>query len=93
MNLRLKLELAMGKPALAPQPAGLREPSQALLGQAPVAFAAGTLNSNLFDRDRLRSGNVIHGPALLLQLDTTIVVPPAWGGAVDPFGNLVLEPD
>jgi N-methylhydantoinase A len=93
VNLRLKLELAMGKPALIPQPAGLREASQALLGQAPVAFAAGTLNSNLYDRDRLRSGNVIHGPALLLQLDTTIVVPPAWGGAVDPFGNLVMEPD
>ena len=93
VNLRLKLELAMGKPALTPQPAGLREASQASLGQAPVAFAAGTLNSNLYDRDRMRSGNVIQGPALLLQLDTTIVVPPAWGGAVDPFGNLVMEPD
>jgi len=93
VNLRLKLELAMGKPALTPQPAGLREASQALLGQAPVVFAAGTLNSNLYDRDRMRSGNVIQGPALLLQLDTTIVVPPAWGGAVDPFGNLLLEPD
>ena len=93
VNLRLKLELAMDKPALTPQPAGLPEASQALLGQAPVAFPAGTLNSNLYDRDKLRSGNLIQGPALLLQLDTTIVVPPAWGGAVDPFGNLVLEPD
>ena len=93
VNLRLKLELAMDKPALTPQPAGLPEASQALLGQATVAFPAGTLNSNLYDRDKLRSGNLIQGPALLLQLDTTIVVPPAWGGAVDPFGNLVLEPD
>jgi N-methylhydantoinase A len=93
VNLRLKLELAMDKPALTPQPASLPEASQALLGQAPVVFPAGTLNSNLYDRDKLRSGNLIQGPALLLQLDTTIVVPPAWGGAVDPFGNLVLEPD
>jgi N-methylhydantoinase A/oxoprolinase/acetone carboxylase beta subunit len=29
---------------------------------------------------------------LVLQMDTTIVVPPGWGGTVDPFGNLVLEP-
>ena len=29
------------------------------------------------------------GPALLLQLDSTIVVPPGWGGSVDAFGNLV----
>lgn len=93
VNLRLKLELAIDKPALTPQPAGLPEASQALLGQAPVAFPAGILNSNLYDRDKLRSGNLIQGPALLLQLDTTIVVPSAWGGAVDPFGNLVLEPD
>ena len=34
----------------------------------------------------------ITGPALLLQLDTTIVVPPGWAGEVDPYGNLLLEP-
>ena len=33
------------------------------------------------------------GPALLFQLDTTIVVPPGWNGEVDPYGNLLLEPD
>jgi hypothetical protein len=25
-------------------------------------------------------------------MDTTTVVPPEWGGTVDPYGNLVLEP-
>jgi N-methylhydantoinase A len=46
----------------------------------------------LYDRAKLHAGNRIQGPALLLQLDTTIVVPPGWGGSVDPYGNLVLEP-
>jgi len=41
----------------------------------------------------LRSGNQIQGPALVVQMDSTIVVPPGWGGAVDPYGNLVLEPE
>ncbi|MDA0734849.1 MAG: hydantoinase/oxoprolinase family protein [Chloroflexi bacterium] len=93
VNLRLKLELQVDKPALIPEPAGPADASPALLGQASVVFPDGTLKSNLYDRDNLRSGNYIQGPALLLQLDTTIVVPPGWGGAVDPYGNLVLEPE
>ncbi|HEU0021661.1 MAG TPA: hydantoinase/oxoprolinase family protein [Dehalococcoidia bacterium] len=108
VNLRLKLELAVAKPALTPQPAGPPDPYPALLGQVSVVFPDGTVPgnlyasnlyasnlyaSNLYDRDKLRSGNRVQGPALLLQLDTTIVVPPGWGGAVDPYGNLVLEPE
>ena len=92
VNLRLKLELAVDKPALAPQPTGPADASPALLDEVSVVFPDGTLKSHLYDRDKLISGNHIQGPALLLQLDTTIVVPPGWGGAVDPYGNLVLEP-
>ena len=28
----------------------------------------------------------------MLQLDTTIVVPPGWGGVIDSYVNLALEP-
>ncbi len=31
------------------------------------------------------------GPAVIVQMDATTAVPPGWRGAVDPFGNLVLE--
>jgi N-methylhydantoinase A len=58
----------------------------------PVVFPDGTLPTSLYDRDKLGSGNRLQGPALLLQLDTTTLVPPGWGGSVDPYGNLVLEP-
>ena len=50
------------------------------------------MTTTLYDRDRLEAGNRLAGPALLLQLDTTIVVPPGWDGEVDPYGNLLLEP-
>jgi N-methylhydantoinase A len=92
VNLRLKLELAAAKPDLTPEPAGPADPSSALLGQFPVVFPDGTLPTSLYDRDKLGSGNRLQGPALLLQLDTTTLVPPGWGGSVDPYGNLVLEP-
>ena len=55
-------------------------------------FPSGPLQSKLYDREQLQTGNRIQGPALLLQLDSTIVVSPGWGGTVDPYGNLILEP-
>ena len=91
VNLRLKLELAMPKPAIDPEPPGPPDASAALLERAEVVFREGPLPTALYDRELLRCGQRIDGPALLLQLDTTIVVPPGWGGSVDPWGNVILE--
>ena len=92
VNLRLKLELAMDKPQLEPAANQGTDSAPAVIGNVEVVFADGAIATTLYDRDRLRTGNRIDGPALLLQLDTTIVVPPGWNGEVDPYGNLILEP-
>ena len=92
VNLRLKLELAMDKPRLEPAPAQDADASHAVIGVAGAVFAGGPAATTLYDRERLQTGNRIAGPALLLQLDTTIVVPPGWIGVVDAYGNLLLEP-
>ena len=47
----------------------------------------------MYERERLRAGDRLRGPALVLQLDSTTVIPPGWRGAVDRLGNLVLEED
>ena len=92
VNLRLKLELAMDKPRLEPAPAQDADASHAVIGVAGAVFAGGPAATTLYDRERLQTGNRIAGPALLLQLDTTIVAPPGWNGVVDAYGNLLLEP-
>ena len=92
VNLRLKLELAVDKPLLEPAADCGSDASHAAIGNAEVVFTQGAVDTTLYDRDRLQTGNRIAGPALLLQLDTTIVVPPGWAGVVDPYGNLLLEP-
>ncbi len=92
VNLRLKLELAVDKPLLEPAVDCGSDASHAAIGNVEVVFAQGAVDTTLYDRDRLQTGNRIAGPALLLQLDTTIVVPPGWVGVVDPYGNLLLEP-
>ena len=82
----------MEKPRVEPRTAGAADPSGARIGEAEVVFRVGPRTTPLYERGKLDTGNRVQGPALVLQMDSTIVVPPGWGGPVDPFGNLVLEP-
>ena len=93
VNLRLKLELAVDKPLAAPQSASDANAAAAIIEVVPVVFPGGPRPTTAYDRQELRTGNRFSGPAILVQLDSTIVVPPGWAGEVDPYGNLVLEPE
>jgi N-methylhydantoinase A len=44
----------------------------------------------IYDRDRLRAGHRLAGPAVLIQLDATTVMPPGWVGEVGREGHLTL---
>ncbi len=91
VNLRLKLELPVEKPRLPGESRGDDDPSAALTGQARVIFRDGPKNTPMYQRDRRLPGNRLTGPALLLQMDATIILSPGWAGTVDSFGNLVAE--
>ena len=45
----------------------------------------------IYDRERLRPGNLIVGPAVVEQMDATTLVLPGMAGRVEPYLNLVLE--
>ena len=92
VNLRLKLELLLDKPSVSQTAESGPDSSAAQAGESEVVFRAGPRPTPLYRRDLLEPGNRIAGPAIVLQMDTTIVVPPEWGGVVDPLGNLLLEP-
>ncbi len=44
-----------------------------------------------YDREALKAGNRLDGPAIVNQYDTTTVIPPGVGGTVDRYGNIVIE--
>lgn len=90
VNLRLKLDLAVDKPDLQLETASGADASGAQIATVSVVFREGELETPLYDRDLLATGNRITGPALVVQLDTTTVVPPGWQGEVDAYGNLLL---
>jgi N-methylhydantoinase A/oxoprolinase/acetone carboxylase beta subunit len=48
------------------------------------------LATRFYSRPRLKAGNVIAGPAIIEQSDTTTVLPPGWRATVDRYGNLIV---
>ena len=44
-----------------------------------------------YDRERLRAGDRIEGPAIIEQYDSTTVVPPGLAAEIDGYGNIVID--
>jgi N-methylhydantoinase A len=59
--------------------------------QGVVTQAGGFVACPVYDRDRLRAGNCIAGPAIVEQMDATTVVLPGMAARVEPYLNLILE--
>jgi N-methylhydantoinase A len=54
---------------------------------------AGFVACPIFERDGLREGDRLAGPAIVEQMDCTTVVPPGFTARVDAFLNLLLRSD
>ena len=63
----------------------------AILGQDKVIFYGVQHTTILYDRSKLLPGNVVSGPAVVFQLDSTTIIPPDWHGAFDVYNNLILS--
>jgi len=69
----------------------LEDGSGAVLRNERVYFGGEWTETPIHDRGRLRPGNVVEGPAVVVQDDTTTVIEPGYRGAVDRFGNILIE--
>jgi N-methylhydantoinase A len=62
-----------------------------LRGEKRIYFDGGWVRARVFDRERLRAGDVIEGPALVAEYTSATVVPPGARLVVDGLRNLVIE--
>ncbi|MCO5246982.1 MAG: hydantoinase/oxoprolinase family protein, partial [Anaerolineae bacterium] len=77
------------QPSFPRRPLAGADASAAQAGAAPVWFeTSGPVRATLYNRDRLEPGNQLAGPAIVLQFDTTTVIPPGWSARVDELSNL-----
>jgi N-methylhydantoinase A/oxoprolinase/acetone carboxylase beta subunit len=47
--------------------------------------------SRFLQRNEIRPGSQVDGPAVVLQTDSTTVIPPGWTAEADASGNIVLR--
>jgi N-methylhydantoinase A len=94
VTFRVEAAGVVPKAAFQPQPDAGPDASDAVVARREVWLpeaAGGFASCPVYDRERLRSGNCIAGPAIIEQMDATTLVLPDMVARVEPYLNLILE--
>ena len=93
VNLRAVAQGKEASIAATKLPDGGREAEPgARIGQSEVYMDGKDLSAALYDRSKLAAGNVIAGPAIVLEMDSTTVILPGHEGTVDAYGSILINP-
>jgi len=65
----------------------------AVIEQHRAYFDGSFASVNVYDRNKLRTGNRVRGPAIIVQMDATTVIHPNHTGEVDEYLNILIRPD
>lgn len=66
---------------------------EAFVEERPVYFkeSGGYINTPVYHRDKLPTELKIEGPAVINQLDSTILIPPTFTASVDEYRNILIQ--
>jgi N-methylhydantoinase A len=62
----------------------------AIKGTRTISLEGATIETTIYERDRLEVGALIAAPAIVEQFDATTLIPPGWSARVDGYRNLIL---
>jgi N-methylhydantoinase A/oxoprolinase/acetone carboxylase beta subunit len=88
IGLQPKLRAPEAEPGPASPEAALRHEGEAWFR---VRGRLDRVTTRFYDRAALRAGNVLEGPSIVNQYDSTTVIPPGVTAHVDRFGNIVID--
>jgi N-methylhydantoinase A len=72
---------------------GAANAAAAVVGKQASYMDGKKVTALLYDRSRLKAGNRIKGPAIVMEMDSTTVILPKHHGKVDRLGNILIYPD
>ena len=72
--------------------AGTGDPAAARTGQARIYVDGGWRDAARYDRARLRAGDVLPGPAIVTEMDSTTLILPGHVATADRSGSLLIRP-
>jgi len=86
---RVELVSTRRRPAPVPAPPPRRRAPP--VSTTRVRMAAGWVDAPLFERDRLVAGDVVDGPAMIVEPMTSVLVESGWTAELRGDGDLLLE--
>ncbi|TDC57116.1 hydantoinase/oxoprolinase family protein [Actinomadura sp. KC345] len=92
INLRVTVSGPRPQVAWRTLPEGTGDPSAALVRETEVWMDGATTPARIFDRSKLLAGDVVTGPAIVVEMDSTTLVLPGHAASVHPSGSLVIRP-
>ena len=92
VNLRAVVQGGETMVSARPLEGGGSDPSRAKTAETTVFVDGKDQSANIYDRDRLRTGDVINGPAIVTEMDSTILILPDHYAEVDTIGSLLIRP-
>ena len=92
INLRVTVSGPRPQVAFTELEQGSEDPSAALLRESQVWMDGGHTSAGIYDRTTLQAGNVVRGPAIVTEMDSTTLVLSGHAATVDPSGCLVIRP-
>jgi len=92
VNLRAVVTGRAPQIVAPPVPEGGSDPSAARKGDTKVYVDGGWTEAQLYDRTALAAGNVVPGPAVITEMDSTTLVLPGYAGTVDAVGSILIRP-
>ena len=92
VNLRIRAIVDTPKPEIKEYELyGEKIRDEALLGEKEVIFDGKAFTTSIIRRERLLPGNVIDGPAIIVEYSSTIVIPPFANAHMDKFRNIIID--
>jgi N-methylhydantoinase A len=73
-------------------PKGSGDVSGALIHQSRFFYEGDWHDAGIYDRGRLGAEDIVAGPAIVSEMDSTTVVLPGYSATVDAVGNLLIQP-
>jgi len=67
------------------------EPTLTALQHRPITMVGETKNTAIYQRDKIPVGHPVHGPAIILETVSTIVVEPGWTALLKNSGDIILQ--
>ena len=92
VNLRA---VAMGKALDLPAatlPKGDGDPAAAKMRDHELWMNGAVQQAAIYDRSKLRQGDLIPGPAIVTEMDSTTLIETGCAGLVDAVGNILINP-